>query len=84
MKPSNLSTKILTAYSGLAEQMEDMRRAHAAAVLSEQSLQKQQHGVCDPEKLAHVSKIRSKWSKTRARKQATGYSKLLGKEKKAV
>lgn len=60
---------------GLAREIQETRRAHVNAVLSEQSLQRQQ-GVCDIEKLSSVSN-KTQWTKERARILATGYSKLL-------
>ena len=60
---------------GLAKDVAKTRRAHVDAVLSEQSLQKRQGvcDLCDIEKLASVSKTRSRWTEVRARKLATGY-----------
>ena len=60
---------------GLAKDVAKTRRAHVDAVLLEQSLQKRQgvYDLCDIEKLASVSKTRSRWTEVRARKLATGY-----------
>ena len=61
---------------GLARYVAEKKRQHVDAVLSEQRLQKKQ-GVCDLEMLSRVSKTRSRWTKERARKLATGYCELL-------
>lgn len=52
------------------------RRAHIAAVLTEQCIQKQ-NGVKDIERLSKVSKMGSKWSSTRAGLLAARYAEIL-------
>lgn len=52
------------------------RRAHIAAVLTEQCIQKK-NGMCDIERLSKVSMMGSKWSSTRAGLLATRYAEVL-------
>lgn len=61
---------------GLAGYVKERRREHIAAVLSEHR-QQEEEGIHDAEKLACVSKSKSKWARDRARKLGVGYSKLL-------
>ncbi|KAL7539329.1 hypothetical protein ACHAXR_011826 [Thalassiosira sp. AJA248-18] len=56
-------------------QVAKKRRTHTDAVLSAQSLQKQQ-GVLDIEKLSRVSEDNSQWTRNRAQKLASSYSEL--------
>lgn len=62
---------------GLAGHIKDTRRRHTETVLREQRRQLQQGGSYDIEKLRRASEKSSHWSKERAMKLATGYSKLL-------
>ena len=61
---------------GLARHVAEVKRAHVAAVLSEQRFQRFLR-VCDPGKVSQVSQESSRWSKLRARKLATAYDKLM-------
>ena len=61
---------------GLAEHVMQMRHAHIATVLSEHARQEHQ-GVCNVKRLSSVSKVTSRFLKERAKKLATGYSKIL-------
>ena len=61
---------------GLAQHAEDVRLSHLEAVLFEQIKQKHR-GIYDPERLSKISRLRSRWTKERARRLATGYSTFL-------
>ena len=61
---------------GLARNLQEKKRAHVDAILSEQKLQRKR-GVCDPEALRSISKKSSCSARNRARKLAIGYMILL-------
>ena len=62
--------------AGTARSAHQARRAHIAAVLSEQTIQRES-GICDVERLSSVSKKGSHQSVERARKLAAGYAALV-------
>lgn len=61
---------------GLARHMHEKRKKHSYSVLGEYCCQ-QQLGVRDDDRLAKVSKLSSKWSRTRAHDVAVGYWEIL-------
>ena len=61
---------------GLARHIEETRRSHMDAVLSEQGRQNER-GVYNAELLSSVSHKKTAWSKKRAETLAIGYSKIL-------
>ena len=70
MKYERVGIEVFLA-RGLARQIQETKRAHADAILSEQRAQRHL-GICDIEKLASVSK-KTLRSSERARIQAIGY-----------
>lgn len=62
--------------NGVARCAHQARRAHIAAVLSEQRIQ-QESGICDIARLSSVSTNRSFQTVERARKLAVGYASLV-------
>lgn len=61
--------------NGVARYAEQARRAHIAAVLSEQWMQKQ-NGICDTGRLSRISQIRSQATVEKAWKLAAGCAAL--------
>ena len=70
-----LGIEALISGVGAARRSEQARRAHIAAVLSEQHRQLQE-GVHDIERLSEVSKLGSDRTRTRARALAKGYASV--------
>jgi len=60
-------------FSGIARCTLQARRAHIAAVLTEQLMQRRE-GICDTERISRVSQNRSRWSVEKSLKFASAYA----------
>jgi len=57
-------------FSGVARCIQHAKRAHIAAVLTEQSMQRRE-GICDIERISRVSQNRSRWTVEKSQKFAS-------------